>query len=717
MTTHSELSTDAYVAEVTRYIESDRTDGWPVILPTVEGVDAMVQSASRPAEEAVGRFASRSQPMTVREVAEVAVMAGCLPAYMPVVLAAFELLLDPALESESMASSADGLNPIVVINGPVRHRISVNSGRNVLGPGFRANASIGRAIQLGLINLAGSTPQSRNRTTLGSAYQYTCVIAESEENIPWLPLQTDFGFQPQDSTVLLLWTQQPRQIQQLVSRDPAELLRAIADELRTLTHFNPADVPVGASGSTYPEKALFMVGHDFQGFVRDTGWTKRHMQEVLVQTIGRRVGDGRAADYRADGRIPSMEADDAWIPFYASPEDALIVGAGAGGGCGQTTAAPVLRWGIRRLPDQATGASAVVIAQPSGATPSRGAAQISVVNRYIDRGLTDGLPVFPPTIDGIATFLAAVGRAADDVVGTFNWRTTPITVKDVAINTLMAGCLPEYMPVVLTAFEMLLEPDMGTSGWGASIGGWAPWILLNGPIRRQLRVNCESNCFGPGARANATIGRAIRLILMNVCGIKPDVVDRSAQGQAYKYTCVFGEDEEHSPWAPLHAEFGFQPHDSTVTVVAGCADPRQTAHTETSRPEAILSAIAEDLATARNYNVTNIHPDEPTREYGFGGSHSIVVLGGGHREALRSAGWSRRQVPEFLWQHVRRTVADLKATGYDFPGRFRPDQQDADLIPLRRGPEDFYLVCSGGPGGHSLSTRTGTIKTRKLPAH
>ena len=162
---------------------------------------------------------------------------------------------------------------------------------------------------------------------------------------------------------------------------------------------------------------------------------------------------------------------------------------------------------------------------------------------------------------------AQTGRSPDEILGYVPVRQRRITVEKVAINAVMAGCLPEYMPVVLAAVEAMCDEGYNLHGSSASTGGSATLLIVNGPIAKELGINSGANLFGPGCRANATIGRALRLILMNVCGAIPGTLDRSTMGHPGKYTYCIAENEADSPWEPYHVEKGFAADTSTVTVL------------------------------------------------------------------------------------------------------------------------------------------------------
>ena len=227
---------------------------------------------------------------------------------------------------------------------------------------------------------------------------------------------------------------------------------------------------------------------------------------------------------------------------------------------------------------------------------------LEAIERCYELGWTDGLPVVPPTEQRVKEFIERSGRPSDEVVGELPERRREITVDKVAANAVMAGCLPEYMPVVLAATEAMLEPIFNLVGPSSSMGGSAILSIVNGPIAKELNINSRNNLFGPGNRANATIGRAARLILMNACAAIPGVFDRSVIGHPGKYTYCIAEADTETHWTPLHVERGFSPAESTVTVFAG-ESPRQIR--AVGHPEPIMMAIA-DVASSLGLSLIHI---------------------------------------------------------------------------------------------------------------
>src|SRR5438128_10114831 len=279
-----------------------------------------------------------------------------------------------------------------------------------------------------------------------------------------------------------------------------------------------------------------------------------------------------------------------------------------------------------------------------GSVPSNDPAEI--IEAYYERGWTDGLPVLPPTEKSVTEMLAAAGLHADEVVGTIPARSTVVIARKVAITAVMAGCRPEYLPVVVAAIKGLCHPDLAYHGPASSTGGSAMVLVVNGPVARRLAINSGNNAFGQGHRPNATIGRAVRLIMMNVMNTRPGLLDRATFGNPGKYSFCFAEHEDDPPWEPLHVARGLRAEDSAVTVYASNS-LYQVYNQLAAAPEPLLLGFADALC---NLGVPNVK--------GF--NQALVVFAGEHAEVLRQSGWSRRKVQDFLIEHTRRTVADFK---------------------------------------------------------
>jgi hypothetical protein len=306
-----------------------------------------------------------------------------------------------------------------------------------------------------------------------------------------------------------------------------------------------------------------------------------------------------------------------------------------------------------------------------------------LIEAYYERGWTDGLPVVPPTDKSVAAMLAGAGLRGEEVIGQIRERNLVVTAGKLAINAVLAGCRPEYLPVVVAAIRGLCHPDFAYHGPASSTGGSAIVLVVNGPVVRALGLNSGNNVFGQGVRANATIGRAVRLAMMNIMNTRPGLLDRATLGTPGKYSFCFAENEEGHPWEPLHVERGFRHDQSAVTVYASnslCQVYNQLAST----PEPLLLCFADALCNLGSPNLR-------------GYNQSLIVFAGEHAEVLRQSGWSKREVKEFLVRHARRTIADLKRAARR-PGSVEPGDEQTWKHAFEN-PDDLLVVCAGGRAG------------------
>ena len=311
---------------------------------------------------------------------------------------------------------------------------------------------------------------------------------------------------------------------------------------------------------------------------------------------------------------------------------------------------------------------------------------LEAIEKCYELGWTDGLPVVPPTQAKVAQFLESSGLSESDLIGEIPERRRQITAGKVAANAVMAGCLPEYLPVVVAATEAMLDPVFNLVGPSSSMGGAAVLVMVNGPVARRVNINSRNNLFGPGNRANATIGRAIRLILMNACAAVPGLFDRSVIGHPGKFSYCIAEAETETHWTPLHVERGFSSGQSAVTVFAA-ESPRQVR--ATGRPDAILHAIA-DVASSLGTSMST-SGSVGDRSAGLRQGQIVVTIAG---NSNLWKDWSKDQVRNHLHSRIRRSVADLKEAQV-IPGD--PEAADAEtFLSLIPEPQDILLVFAGG---------------------
>ena len=296
-------------------------------------------------------------------------------------------------------------------------------------------------------------------------------------------------------------------------------------------------------------------------------------------------------------------------------------------------------------------------------------------------GWTDGLPVVPPTAGLVTAMLDAAGLEPDHQLAFIENRQVSVTAEKVAINAVMAGCKAEYMPVVAAAVEAIADPLYGYHGPATSTGGAAVFMLVNGPIAKKLDLNSGDNLFGPGWRANATLGRAIRLVMRNVIGTLPGELDRSSLGHGGKYSFCIAENEVDSPWPPFHTTRGFGADQNAVTVFAALA-PHQFSNQLSATPEGLLDTACGHMkisgGSGRQPQYAMVFPAE-------------------HQAIMKKAGWAREDVQRYVYDHAKVSVAELKRLHMKPGEPTREDEQD--MIAIVETPQDLLVIAAGGSAG------------------
>lgn len=307
-----------------------------------------------------------------------------------------------------------------------------------------------------------------------------------------------------------------------------------------------------------------------------------------------------------------------------------------------------------------------------------------VFQEFLRREWCDGLPVIPPTEARVEAMLS--GRPPGRSLGAMPplWREA--TLEVLAVNAVMAGCRSEDFPVVQAAVEAMLDPAFNLYGVQATTHPVAPLVIVNGPYGREIGLNAGSGCFGPGARANATIGRALRLILLNVGGGWPGRHDMATQGSPAKYSYCVAEREEESPWPPLAAG-------DVVTVYAGESPHNVNDHVSTTAA-GVLANVA-DTAVSLGSNVG----------WYFSQSQLLVVLGPEHARTVAGDGLGRADVQRFVFENSRLPLRALKLGGMwgiqDWPPWMMAVRDDDAMLPQVPSPDDVLVMVAGGPGKHS----------------
>jgi hypothetical protein len=299
------------------------------------------------------------------------------------------------------------------------------------------------------------------------------------------------------------------------------------------------------------------------------------------------------------------------------------------------------------------------------------------------RGWTDGLPVTPPTDERVIAMLKGTTRKPNELVGRIPPFLADCTVEKVAINAVMAGCKPEYLPVLLAALEAALEPVFTLHGVLATTYFSSPIIIVNGPVAKRIGMNSGINVLGQGNRANSTIGRALNLIVLNVGGGRPGEADRSTLGAPSKYTLCFAEDESDPAWEPLSVARGFRRGASTVTLFQGHG-PEAFVDQKSRTPEALTRSFAMSLVKMGHPKLVQ-------------SARAILVLSPEHYAIYREAGWDRKRIERALYEATIRPGTELVA-GADGVGEGVPADRAGEMVPKFHD-DGLMVVRAGGPAG------------------
>jgi hypothetical protein len=305
------------------------------------------------------------------------------------------------------------------------------------------------------------------------------------------------------------------------------------------------------------------------------------------------------------------------------------------------------------------------------------------VNRFFyRRGWTDGLPIIPPTEDAVAEMLTGTDLPADYLLGMLQSRLGKATIEKIAINAVMAGALPTYMPVLIAATIDLLESEQGFMGYttfGFSTGSWSPFWVINGPIRNQLNINNGSGAFSPGNIANSTIGRAMGLIIKNIGGVRKGIEDMGVMGNPMKYTMVIAENEEESPWEPLHVEYGLKKEDSAISL--NFPQTYLQHYPPGSDATSILQSVIDNLTRGMRYT---------------------IVFNPSTAKNLAREGYTKEKIKKYIAGKKLVPAAQLKAQlgAVVTPGsNLQQSSRDAaEMVPLIRDPRLIRVIVGGGPG-------------------
>lgn len=306
------------------------------------------------------------------------------------------------------------------------------------------------------------------------------------------------------------------------------------------------------------------------------------------------------------------------------------------------------------------------------------------VNKFFyKRGWTDGLPIIPPTEAAVTEMLRGTDLPADYVVGEMVPRMGKATVEKIAINAVMAGALPIYMPVLIAAVRALIDSRWDSSVPTVSTGSWAPFWIINGPVRADLRINCSWGAMSPGDIANAAIGRAMSLITKNIRGVRKGIEDMGCLGNPCKYSMVIGENEEESPWEPLHVEQGFNKNESAITVFFPNSSSQMWAYG--SDDEGILRTVIYNLIPGRR-------------------GQFCLVLTPPHAKILAGSGWTKNDIRAFITEQGRVPAYKVpefwKVREGNFSGLHKNwiPMNITDSVSVLPDPEWIRVIVAGGQG-------------------
>jgi len=314
----------------------------------------------------------------------------------------------------------------------------------------------------------------------------------------------------------------------------------------------------------------------------------------------------------------------------------------------------------------------------------------AISDYFHEKGWTDGFPVIPPTEARVNRMLAGTARPASDSLGLMPPANKPLTIEKIAINAVMAGCRPEYMPVLIAALQAMMVPAWELDSLQSTTNPLTPMLIVNGPIRARINLNCGIGVMGPGWQANSTIGRAIRLVMLNVGDARPGAVDKCTQGFVGKFSLCVGENEEESPWPPLHVREGFAAGDSVVTVIG--VNASTNIHDSSDRADDVIKTLVGSLVSPGTANVAD--PD----------STPVIALNPLHAQLLHSLGFTAESLQAHIHERcrlpaealsVRRTVLRRGEHG---EAKFAVDGE----IPFANVVSNVKIFVTGGmTGGHS----------------
>ena len=388
------------------------------------------------------------------------------------------------------------------------------------------------------------------------------------------------------------------------------------------------------------------------------------------EEVDRLVGFDRG-EWQAffDNHLPGAEVDWESLPKWRP-------------GCGSLTQDPVIAERLRAESENSPLRARKIEIAPAD----------DVHEFLFDQGFTDGLPVVPPTPERVLRMLGGTQRDSQEVVAEIAPNYAPATVEKIAINAVLAGCKPEYLPVVIATIEAICNKTFNIHGVNATTMGASPVVIVNGPIRERIGMNKGLGVLGQGTRANAAIGRAVRLSVRNIGGAKPGGTERSTLGNPMKFTMCFAEWEERSPWEPLHVERGFAPEDSVVTVFAMTSGPALCVDQSSRTAKQLAGSIGLSVEAAHHVRAHN-------------SGDALLVISPEHVDTLQRDGFTKDDIREQIQKVTARPLAELASTE-DAGGGLSPERLAAMPEERRNRPtpkfaskENIHIVVAGAEAG------------------
>ena len=505
-----------------------------------------------------------------------------------------------------------------------------------------------------------------DRSTQGSPAKYSFCFGENEEESPWEPYHVRKGFAATDSVVTTMAAEPPHNINDHSSNSGEGLVVTIAGTA----------CQAGSNNVYLQGPSFFVLGPEHAQTLHRDGWTPKSLQEAIYERS--KIHVSRISKENQE-RWAQMDRPPVKDHYYlmGSPDDAHIVVAGGPGKHSAfipsfgNTAAPSVR--VARWPTVVRGWQAPVSLFGDWPVIADEAASFEQAQAMLEEaGLSDGLPLVPPTRARLDAMLARTAASRQCSHGQLPPLFGEITAAAVGYNCVLAGCRPAELPVVLTAAVACLEPQFNALGLLTTTGSAAVATLVHGPIAASLGINGSTNCLGPGNRANASIGRAISLVLRNIGGARENVGDMATMGQPGKYTFCFAEADDET-YPPLHVRRGLARDQSAVTVlgVSGTAEILPHGRGET------VAEILDPIALAMTASVATYTSAERTK----GPSRSCCC------RPRSPIGWRG------LGSIIAAIQAELFARGQAIP---RP--AGAPSTPMARSAADIHPIVAGGPG-------------------